>query len=43
VPVAIDRFSTVRQRRGWSALLCNSIAPDIARACRSAVKYWNSA
>ena len=43
VPVVIERFSTVRQSRGWSALLCSSIAPDMASACRSAVKYWKTA
>ena len=43
VPVVIERFSTVRQSRGWSALLCISTAPDIESAWRSAVKYWNSA
>ena len=43
VPVVIERFSTVRHRRGWSDFERSSTAPDIESACLSAVKYWNSA
>ncbi len=42
VPVAMQRFSTSRWKRGASAAV-TATAPDIAIASRSAKKYWKVA
>ncbi len=42
VPVWMDRFSTMRHRRGSSAFVI-STPPAIATACLVAMKYWNTA